>query len=65
MDRYHNLPDHYKYGLIVFACVFFVGWSTGMGGALLPNIGFSAIMGVLAMVLFRLIKSKFGPQDKE
>ena len=36
------------YGLVVFAAVLFVGWSTGMGGSPLPNLLFSVAMGVLA-----------------
>ena len=31
------------YGAIVFACVFFVGWITGMGGSFLPNLIFSLL----------------------
>ena len=44
------------YGLVVFASVFFVGWSTGMGGSFGPNIIFSALMGRLAGGLFALIR---------
>ena len=59
-DFLKSLPDHIKYGLIVFACVFFVGWSTGMGGSWLPNLGFSALMGLMAGFLMKLVKRKFG-----
>lgn len=43
------------YGAVVFAAIFFVGWSTGMGGTFLPNLLFSLVMGVLAAGLFALI----------
>lgn len=36
------------YGGVAFLAVFFVGWSTGMGGSLLPNLLFSLAMGALA-----------------
>lgn len=36
------------YGAVVFAAIFFIGWSTGMGGSLLPNLLFSLAMGALA-----------------
>ena len=48
------------YGLCAAAAVFFVGWSTGMGGALGPNLGFSALMGVFAGALFLLVKRYAG-----
>lgn len=48
------------YGLVVFVCVWFVGWSTGMGGGLIANILFSALMGVLAAGLFILAKKFVG-----
>lgn len=41
------------YGLAVFAVALFVGWITGLGGAPLANLGFSALMGALAAFLFR------------
>ncbi|MEM7267912.1 MAG: hypothetical protein AAF401_01525 [Pseudomonadota bacterium] len=40
------------YGIVVAAAVFFVGWTTGMGGDFLPNLGFSILMGVLAAACF-------------
>lgn len=41
-----------RYGVVVAAAVFFVGWITGMGGAIWPNVGFSLLMGFLAALLF-------------
>ena len=46
-----KLSDPVKYGLVVFAAIFAVGFLTGMGGSFLPNLGFSALMGVLAKYL--------------
>ena len=46
------------YGLVVFGAIFFVGWVTGMGGSFLPNLGFSAMMGVLAGAMFALVQRK-------
>jgi hypothetical protein len=40
------------YGLVAFAAIFFVGWSTGMGGSFWPNVGFSALMGVFAALCY-------------
>lgn len=64
MSLFKNLSDHVKYGIVVFLAVFFVGWSTGIGGTLIPNIGFSIIMGLLAAVLFRWIKSRSQPDGE-
>lgn len=47
------------YGLVVFAAVFFVGWSTGMGGSTGPNLAFSLLMGLFAAACFWLVM-KFG-----
>ena len=44
------------YGVVVFFAVFFVGWTTGMGGKLVPNIGFSFVMGCFAAALFVFVK---------
>jgi len=44
------------YGAVVAAVVFFIGLTTGMGGALIPNLIFSALMGVFAAVLFAAVK---------
>lgn len=41
-----------RYGLVVAAAIFGVGWITGMGGSFLPNLGFSVLMGILAGGLF-------------
>ena len=43
------------YGVVVAVAVFFVGASTGMGGSLVPNLAFSALMGILAAVLFSFV----------
>ncbi|MCP5072597.1 MAG: hypothetical protein GY947_04785 [Rhodobacteraceae bacterium] len=64
MEFYKNLPDHYKYGLIVALCVFFVGWSTGLGGSFIPNAFFAVLMGLFAGLLFGLVKRKFGGSDE-
>ena len=37
-----------KYGAITFVAIWFVGWITGMGGSWLPNLLFSAAMGIFA-----------------
>lgn len=49
-----------KYGLVVFAAIFFVGWSTGMGGSFWPNLVFSVLMGLLASVCFQLVQKYAG-----
>lgn len=49
-----------KYGVVVFAAIFFVGWSTGMGGSFWPNFIFSILMGLLASVLFLLVQKYAG-----
>ena len=51
------------YGLVVFVALAFVGWVTGMGGSLIPNLGFSALMGVLAGALFALARRFAGPKE--
>lgn len=48
------------YGAVVAAAIFFVGWSTGMGGSFWPNLGFSLLMGVFAGVLFVFAKRMTG-----
>ena len=52
------------YGAVVFGAIFFVGWSTGMGGSFLPNLVFSLAMGVLAGVMFLLV-TRFSKGGKE
>lgn len=42
------------YGIIVTLAVFFIGWITGMGGDLVPNLIFSILMGVLGFVVIRI-----------
>ena len=42
------------YGVVVALVIFFVGWSTGMGGTTLPNIAFSILMGILATFIIRV-----------
>ena len=44
------------YGLVVAAAVFFIGWTTGMGGDFLPNLIFSALMGAFAAVCFTAVQ---------
>lgn len=53
-----------KYGLIVFAAIWFAGWSTGMGGSPLPNLLFSVAMGLFAGGLFWLIQKYHGKRDE-
>ncbi len=48
------------YGLVVFGSIFFVGWITGMGGSFLPNLVFSAAMGLLAWGLYTLVQKYSG-----
>jgi len=43
------------YGTVMAFALFIVGWITGLGGAVIPNLLFSALMGLLAAVLFRLV----------
>lgn len=58
------------YGAVTAGVIFFIGWSTGMGGSLLPNIGFSVLMGVFAGILYWLVQryakpgSRFGAGSK-
>lgn len=55
--------DTIIYGLIAAIAIFFVGWSTGMGGSFLPNAIFSILMGLFAMVAFGLIKKYGKPKE--
>ena len=43
------------YGIVVALVIFFIGWSTGMGGDFWPNIIFSGLMGVLAMIAIKVL----------
>ena len=45
-----------KYGLVVAAALFVMGWLTGMGGSPLPNLLFSLAMGVFAAGLYALVQ---------
>ena len=54
------MPQHVTYGLVVFAALFIVGWITGMGGSFLPNLGFSALMGLFAGFCFWFVKKRMG-----
>lgn len=53
-----------KYGAVVFAAVFFVGWSTGMGGSWLPNLLFSLAVGGLAAGCYLGVQWMVGRQGK-
>ena len=53
-----------KYGLVTFGAIFFVGWITGLGGSLLPNLVFSALMGGLASVCY-VIAAGLAQRNKE
>lgn len=44
------------YGAVVAIAVFFIGVTTGMGGATAFDLIFSALMGVFAAVLFAAVK---------
>lgn len=57
------MPRALVYGLVVFAAIFFVGWSTGMGGSFLPNFIFSALMGGLAGGLYALATKYAGRRE--
>ncbi len=50
----NRLSQPFVYGLVTAGVIFFIGWSTGMGGSLLPNAGFSVLMGVFAGILYWL-----------
>ncbi len=50
------------YGVTTAGVVFFIGWTTGMGGSLVPNIGFSVLMGVFAGLLFTLVAKYARPR---
>lgn len=52
------------YGAVVFAAIFFVGWITGMGGAFLPNLIFSAGIGLMAGLAFWLVQ-RYGKRRGE
>lgn len=51
------------YGAVVFAAVFFVGWVTGMGGSLIPNLIFSLVIGALAAGMFAMITRRRGSDE--
>ena len=44
------------YGVVAAIAIFFVGWSTGMGGSWLPNLLFSLLMGVFAAFCFLVVQ---------
>ena len=46
------------YGVVTFVAVFFIGWSTGMGGSFWPNLIFSALIGVFAGFCFWYITQR-------
>ena len=43
------------YGIVVVSVIFFIGRTTGMGGDFWPNIIFSGLMGVLAVIAIRVL----------
>ena len=51
------------YGAVVFGAVFFVGWITGMGGSLIPNLIFSLLVGALAAGMFALVTKNRGTDE--
>jgi len=52
--------DMLIYGAVTFVAVFFIGWSTGMGGSFGPNLGFSVLVGIFATFLFGFITQRMG-----
>ena len=60
-----NFPDYVKYGTVAFVVIFFVGWVTGMGGSLIPNLLFSLLMGLFAGVLYLLAQKFFQSKEKD
>ncbi len=58
MSFFTSLPAHYKYGIAVGIAVFFVGWSTGLGGSLGPNAIFSIVMGLFAGFAFKFVTNR-------
>lgn len=40
------------YGAVAGAVIFFVGWITGMGGGVVPNLIFGAGMGLFAAACY-------------
>ena len=49
-----NFKQIIYYGLVVGLVIFFIGWITGLGGSLIPNIVFSVLMGFLAAITVRI-----------
>ena len=43
------------YGIVVVLVIFSIGWITGLGGDFWPNIIFSGLMGVLAVIAIRVL----------
>lgn len=55
----------YIYGIVVAVAVFFVGWSTGMGGSFLPNLIFSILVGGFAVIAVTVaMKFRNSTRDK-
>lgn len=52
------------YGAVTAFAIWFVGWSTGMGGGFLPNLVFALMMGLLAGVLFMIVQKFAKPREK-
>ena len=58
------IPQPVIYGAAVAFAVFFIGWSTGMAGATLFDLGFALVMGAFAAWLFTLVKRHAGKKDE-
>lgn len=58
-----SLPQPVQYGLVVAIVVIFVGWVTGMGGGLISNILFGALMGLFAAICFT-VATRIGSRGK-
>ncbi len=56
--------DTLIYGAVAAVAVFFIGWTTGMGGTFLANLIFSILMGVFAAAMFVLVKKYGKSKDK-
>ena len=52
------------YGAVTGVAVFAVGWITGMGGGLFPNLIFGALMGTFASLCF-VLAVHFGSRNRK
>ncbi|MDD9977551.1 MAG: hypothetical protein OXQ30_07420 [Boseongicola sp.] len=52
------------YGGAVFLAVWFVGWSTGMGGSFIANVVFALLMGIFATICYWMVTKLFRKPDE-